>query len=83
MNTFLMCDSLLSKHHNFTRSKVTSLLSTLLVIQDLEEILNLKDKHVISLVHMEVQAFLPDRGQELGQDSEHQGAHLFPVRQPG
>ena len=29
---------------------VTALLSTLLVIQDLEEILNLKDKNVISLV---------------------------------
>lgn len=57
----------------------TALLSTLLVIQDLEEVLNLKDKNVISLVPMELWPLPSNRRQELGQDSGtgHQGAHPF------
>ena len=64
---------------------VTALHSTLLVIQDLEEILNLKDKNVISLVPMEVWPFPSYRSQGLGQDSGHWTSRCtpLPVRQPG
>ena len=63
----------------------TALLSTLLVIQDLEEVLNLKDKNVISLVPMELWPLPSNRRQELGQDSGHWTSRCtpLPVRQLG
>lgn len=72
MNTVLTC----LIRSRLRAPSVTSLLPALLVIQDLEEILNLKDRHGFIVAHGDVWPFPPDGGHGLVRPGQQETGRL-------